>query len=213
MHRRRLLALSGGVVSLAVGGLSATALSDDPVQAPDLYRYELGRATDLPVEGSADRRFEISDDGRWVEVQYTSGTRTVAFEEWAPGVAASVASRAVERELGKRIPTQDLTIGHGSVDEERFNDEDRSRDEEQSSDGDRFSDDVQDLDSFDETVGPRVTWPVTVEGLEEAGAPEPPFDDLVDATPRAVDVIVDFDGHEYAGLLPVVCQAIRREQY
>ncbi|WP_290818755.1 hypothetical protein [Halovivax sp.] len=194
LSRRRSLAVAG-VVGLGGGYVALSRLSSGFLDAPDERRYELGRAAVLSVGGMPDRDFELQDDGETVVVEYDHGEVGVYdVYEWAPGVAAAVASETVARVLRTRIPTETLAIGFGAVDL------------------DRVRDGGTDPPAFDAEIGPIVTWPVS---LDDAGSESvnPTFDEVVDATPRSVDATLDFDGREYAGRLPVVCEAVRREPY
>lgn len=193
MTRRRFLAVAGG----GLFGLASTYFvlqrrSNDSDGFVHQERYELGTAPELAIEGTPDRDFEIADDGETVTVSYDDGRVVVHdVEIWATGVAASVAVGPITRRLDSQVDTDSLSIGFGRIDLSRA-----------------IADGTE-LSEFDEAFGPIVTWSATPDG-EASGVS---FDEVVEATPRTVDVTLDLDGHEYGIVLPVVCEIAVRQRY
>ena len=186
MNRRTYLAAVGaGVASLAGGFAVGEATRADVTAEPSMVRGEGDPVTTAgTVERDSVEYLEATDEVRYVK--YYKNDEPVAyetepFERWAKRACASVGSRAVLPTINERFEEPISGVGKG----------------------------VRAL-----LFGLVITVDHTVVRDEDGAVVNEPsvgFDDLVAATPRAVNATITFEGREYARAVPVAVERVETQ--
>lgn len=186
MNRRTYLAgVGAGVASLTGGFAAAEATRADIAAEPSLIRGDGDPvATRETVERDSAEYLEATDEVRYA-ARYRgdepAAYETEPFERWAKRACASAGSRAVLSVIDDRFEKPITGLGKG----------------------------VRGL-----LLGPAITVDHVVVRDEDGTVVNEPsvgLDELVAATPRAVDVTVTFEGREYAWAVPVAVEQVERQ--
>lgn len=199
MHRRAFLAGVSASVCLTNAGClsnptpSTTTEEFNPAIEPTT---RLGTAPRISFEATPEREYEYLEESNRVRILYDSGhTSTIDFETWGTGRAASHAADRLQHILEEKSLTgTGISVGKGRVTVSEI-DVPASGDPPTQEEFERGA-----------PVCPQVFhFHHYARNGSLISEPEVPYQELVEAAPRSMEVTMVFAENEYTAVLPVVC--------
>ncbi|WP_152417971.1 hypothetical protein [Haloferax elongans] len=216
MNRRSLLSITGSALTLALGGCisdsepvsqqtettvetsqtprsSTTTTETGTPKVEPISRLGGGSPVELSVQ--PEREYEYLETEDKVRVRYDHGSDTTPFGEWGTLRATEHASRYVKTTLQEQsLLKTGVSVGMGIV----------KLDELTETSGEKP---VESEFNRDREIGPIVSH---MHHYSRDGtllsSPAVSFDTLVKATPRTMEVTMEFPERDYTAILPVLCR-------